>query len=69
MEYLLNKGVPDNQVLGRGYGKFEMKVANAQTEEDHRVNRRTEIKIISVAPIINNIPVETQNEGSSEEEE
>lgn len=69
VEYLLNKGVPDNQVLGRGYGKFEMKVANAQTEEDHRVNRRTEIKIISVAPIINNIPVETQNEGSSEEEE
>ncbi len=63
VEYLLKKGIPQTQVSGRGYGKFEMKVENAQTEEQHQENRRTEIKIVSVAPIIND---SSSSEGTEE---
>ncbi|MEM1137891.1 MAG: OmpA family protein, partial [Bacteroidota bacterium] len=57
VEYLLTKGIPENQVIGRGYGKFAMKINNAETEEDHRINRRTEIKITSISSATEEVPI------------
>ncbi|UZR92625.1 OmpA family protein [Chondrinema litorale] len=64
VEYLKNKGIPESQVVGRGYGKFKIKIENAQSEEDHQTNRRTEIKITEIKS-----EVSTNEEETTEKEE
>ncbi|MBX2841212.1 MAG: OmpA family protein [Flammeovirgaceae bacterium] len=60
VDYLIAHGIPESSVLARGYGKFSLKVENAQSEDEHRVNRRTEIKILSIDPI-NTEALEAEN--------
>lgn len=65
IEYLTAKGIPSEQIEGRGYGKFILKIQNAQTEEEHQENRRTEIKIVE---ILNQLEDQTPEEVAPVEE-
>lgn len=46
-DYLVSIGVPDNQLVYKGYGET-MPVADNATEEGRSNNRRTELKIIGI---------------------
>ena len=46
VNYIIKKGIVENRLIARGYGETKPIIANAQTEEDHQTNRRTEFKVI-----------------------
>lgn len=52
VNYLIEKGVPISNVIGKGYGETKLKnscINGAKcSEEEHTVNRRVEIKILDV---------------------
>lgn len=50
VQYLISQGIDSNRLEARGYGKRQLIIENAQTEEEHQVNRRTEFKVIEIAP-------------------
>lgn len=49
MNYLLEEGrINKKRIISKGYGESMLLIKNAQTEEEHQKNRRTEIKIIGL---------------------
>ena len=46
--YIVSKGINTERITAKGYGKSRQLVENAQTEEEHQKNRRTEIRILEV---------------------
>ncbi len=46
VQYLVANGISSNRLSWKGYGKSRPIIANAVTEEEHRLNRRTTFKII-----------------------
>lgn len=49
MDYLLEEGrIDKKRIVSKGYGESMLIVKNAQTEEEHQMNRRTEIKILGL---------------------
>ena len=48
VQYVLSKGIAENRISGKGYGKTEPKVdcKEACSEEDHAANRRSEFLIV-----------------------
>ena len=46
VRYLISKGIDANRLTARGYGESRLIIQNAQTEEEHQRNRRTEFKVI-----------------------
>lgn len=46
VSYLITKGIDAGRLTAKGYGESQLIVKNAQTEEEHQVNRRTEFKVI-----------------------
>jgi peptidoglycan-associated lipoprotein len=46
--YLVSQGIAADRLVARGYGKRQLIIPNAQTEEEHQVNRRTEFKVIEI---------------------
>jgi peptidoglycan-associated lipoprotein len=46
--YIVSKGINADRLVAKGYGKRQMIIQNAQTEEEHQVNRRTEFKVIEI---------------------
>ena len=46
--YILSKGISGDRITARGYGESQPVVPNAQTPEEHQLNRRTEFKVISL---------------------
>lgn len=50
VSYLINKGVKSQRVRARGYGESQLLIKNAQTEEEHQRNRRTEFKVLRYNP-------------------
>ena len=46
VDYLLQKGISLNKLQADGYDGTQPIIKNAKTEEEHQVNRRTEIKIL-----------------------
>lgn len=46
--YIVKNGVEPKRIKPVGYGETKHRIPNAQTEEEHQVNRRTEFKIIDV---------------------
>jgi outer membrane protein OmpA-like peptidoglycan-associated protein len=49
MNYLLEEGrIDKKRIVSKGYGESMLIVKNAQTEEEHQRNRRTEIKIVGL---------------------
>ncbi len=49
--YLIYKGISRSTVKAVGYGKSKLLIANAVTEEQNQMNRRTEFKILKIAEI------------------
>ena len=59
--YILSKGITENRIIAKGYGESQLIIANAKSEEEHQINRRTEFKVISYEFI--------DSSGSEDEEE
>ena len=47
VSYILSKGIDDNRITARGYGESQLIILNAETEDEHQINRRTEFKVTS----------------------
>ncbi len=43
--YIISQGISANRIKAKGYGESRLIIKDAQTEEDHEVNRRTEFKV------------------------
>jgi outer membrane protein OmpA-like peptidoglycan-associated protein len=48
VDYLVSQGIESERLIAKGYGKRQLIVQNAQTEEEHQVNRRTEFKVTEI---------------------
>ena len=48
--YIVKAGVNAARVTARGYGESRLIIRNAQNEEEHQRNRRTEFKVLSYNP-------------------
>lgn len=46
VDYITSKGVSKERLIAVGYGKNQLKIVNAKTEEEHHQNRRTTVKIV-----------------------
>jgi peptidoglycan-associated lipoprotein len=44
--YMVERGVADDRIIPKGYGESRLIIENAQTEDQHQKNRRTEFKIL-----------------------
>ncbi len=47
--YMVSQGIDPNRLVAKGYGKRQLIIENAQTEEEHQINRRTEFKVIEIS--------------------
>jgi len=50
VSYIINEGIKTERITARGYGETQLIVKNAQTEEQHQRNRRTEFKVLRYNP-------------------
>lgn len=48
VDYLVSQGIAADRLVAKGYGETQLLVPNAQTEEEHQTNRRTEFKVIEI---------------------
>jgi len=48
VDYMVSKGIEATRLVAKGYGEQQLINPNAQTEEEHQVNRRTEFKVIEI---------------------
>lgn len=48
VNYLVSQGIEASRLVAKGYGESRLLIENAQTEEEHQVNRRTEFKVIEI---------------------
>jgi peptidoglycan-associated lipoprotein len=46
--YIVSQGIDEDRLVAKGYGKRQLIIENAQTEEEHQTNRRTEFKVIEI---------------------
>ncbi len=60
--YIVKNGIDPERLVARGYGESQLIIKNAQTEEEHQVNRRTEFKVIA---FMDKNPMEVVNKGDS----
>lgn len=47
VDYIVKAGIEKERIKAVGYGATKHLIENAQTEEEHQVNRRTEFKIVA----------------------
>ncbi len=48
VDYIVSKGIDADRLVAKGYGESQLIIENAQTEEEHQTNRRTEFKVIEI---------------------
>jgi outer membrane protein OmpA-like peptidoglycan-associated protein len=48
VDYLVSQGIAADRLVAKGYGESQLRIQNAQTEEEHQGNRRTEFKVIEI---------------------
>ncbi len=48
VDYIVSQGIAADRLVAKGYGESQLIIQNAQTEEEHQVNRRTEFKVIEI---------------------
>ena len=48
VDYIVSQGIDPDRLVAKGYGESQLIIENAQTEEEHQVNRRTEFKVIEI---------------------
>lgn len=47
VEYLIQQGIDKKRLLSKGWGESKLLITNAQTEEEHQMNRRTTFNILN----------------------
>ncbi|MFY0607901.1 MAG: PD40 domain-containing protein [Cyclobacteriaceae bacterium] len=52
VRYIIEQGVSAERIVAKGYGESQLLIGNAQTEEEHQKNRRTEFKVLKYNPEI-----------------
>ncbi|GAB4249738.1 MAG: OmpA family protein [Ekhidna sp.] len=50
VRYIINEGIESARIVAKGYGETQLIIKNAQTEEQHQQNRRTEFKVLRYNP-------------------
>lgn len=50
VNYIIEHGISAERITAKGYGETALIVPNAQTEEEHQRNRRTEFKVLRYNP-------------------
>lgn len=45
VNYIVSQGIEQGRLVARGYGESRLIIADAQTEDEHQINRRTEFKV------------------------
>ncbi|MEO9477833.1 MAG: OmpA family protein [Cyclobacteriaceae bacterium] len=50
VNYMIRSGVESERITAKGYGETQLIIKNAQTEEEHQKNRRTEFKVLRYNP-------------------
>lgn len=45
VDYIVSQGVESRRLIPKGYGETRLIIKDAQTEEEHQINRRTEFKV------------------------
>lgn len=45
VQYLVTQGISQARMTAKGYGESQQIIENAQTEEEHQINRRTEFRV------------------------
>ncbi len=48
VQYLISKGISAGRITAKGYGETQLLIKEAETEEEHQQNRRTEIRVVDV---------------------
>jgi len=48
VDYIISRGIDKDRITAKGYGEDKPLIKNAQTEEEHQKNRRTEITITNI---------------------
>ncbi|UZD21234.1 OmpA family protein [Algoriphagus halophytocola] len=48
VDYIVSQGIDADRLVAKGYGESQLIIENAQTEEEHQTNRRTEFKVIEI---------------------
>ena len=62
VRYIIGEGVESARITAKGYGKSQLLIANAETEEEHQHNRRTEFKVLKYNPENRNDNLPTDEE-------
>ena len=50
VSYIIEEGIETERITARGYGETQLIIKNAETEEQHQKNRRTEFKVLRYNP-------------------
>lgn len=50
VRYIITKGVEPARIVAKGYGESQLLLQEAQNEEEHQRNRRTEFKVLKYNP-------------------
>ncbi|WP_462253041.1 OmpA family protein [Ekhidna sp.] len=50
VSYIINEGIDAKRITAKGYGETQLIIKNAETEEEHQRNRRTEFKVLRYNP-------------------
>lgn len=50
VNYIIRNGIKADRIVAKGYGETQLLIQNAQTEEEHQKNRRTEFKVLRYDP-------------------
>lgn len=50
VRYIINQGIESARIVAKGYGETQLLIKDAQTEEEHQQNRRTEFKVLRYNP-------------------
>lgn len=67
VEYMQNNGISESRMIPKGYGESRLIVENAESEEEHQKNRRTEFKILGFDVEQEVQPIQTEEESSDDE--
>jgi peptidoglycan-associated lipoprotein len=49
VDYIVSQGIDPERITAKGYGETRLVIPNAQTEEQHQINRRTEFKVTRIS--------------------
>lgn len=66
--YIITKGIDQSRMRARGYGETQLIIKDAQTEEEHQVNRRTEFKVYEYNPNTQRMEEISSSQGILQEE-